>query len=216
MRLQIHESKVEVKPGNEVVLITGDGRTFPQDMAEFLSWEIPHDVMAMGRSLNAYPGNVMHWGNVDAYEAIWWAENLPLKNNGKMPIRHTLGEHRGFDVDWEIIDEIKFEKGDNSMWYGSSALFCVYIALALGYEKIILAGCPMDSKGWWFFDEREVGPRWQGECFMAFLEFAKKSESYKVKSLSGYTAQIVGHATKAWASGLIHPFQGSQCTRLSV
>ena len=77
MRLQIHEAKIEVKPENKMVLITGDGRTFPKDLEEFLSWGIPHDVMAMGRSLNAYPGRVMHWANVDSYEAIWWAEHLP-------------------------------------------------------------------------------------------------------------------------------------------
>ena len=200
MRLQIHEAKVEVKPENSVALITGDGRTFPADLKEFLSWDIPHDVMAMGRSLNAYPGRVMHWANVDSYEAIWWAEHLPLKNNGKMPIRHTLGEHRGFDVDWEIVDEIIFEKGDNSLWYGSSSLFAAYACLALGYTRIVLAGCPLDSKGWWFFHESEVGPRWQGECFMAWLEFAKNGGQEKVRSLSGYTAQIIGKPEKEWLS----------------
>jgi len=206
MRLQIHETKIEVKPENKVVLITGDGRTLHKDMEEFLSWNIPHDVMAMGRSINIYPGRVMHWANVDSYEAIWWAEHLPLKNDGKMPIRHTLGEHRGFDVDWEIIDEIKFEKGDNSMWYGSSALFAAYVCLALGYEKIVLAGCPLDSKGWWFFDEKEVGPRWQGECFMAWLEFAKNGGFRNVRSLSGYTAEMIGRPNKLWTNGEIHPF----------
>ncbi len=176
----------------------GDGRTLPKDLEEFLSWDIPHDVMSMGRSINVYPSKVMHWANVDSAEAIWWAEHLPLKNDGKMPIRHTLGECRAYDVDWEIIDEIKFEHGDNSMWYGSTALFAVYACLALGYQKIILAGCPLDNKGWWFFDEKEVGPRWQGECYQAFFEFAKNDGAEKVRSLSGYTAQIIGKATKEW------------------
>ncbi len=190
-----------------MVLITGDGRTFPKDLEEFLSWGIPHDVMAMGRSLNAYPGRVMHWANVDSAESIWWAEHLPLKNAGKMPIRHTLGDCRGFDIDWEIIDEIIFEKGDNSMWYGSTALFAAYACLALGYEKIVLAGCPLDNKGWWFFNEREVGPHWQGECYQAWLEFSNNGGSHKVRSLSGYTGQIVGKPNKLWVNGEIHPFR---------
>ena len=200
MKLKIHEAKVEVHPENDVALITGDGRTFPEDMKTFLDWKVPHDVMAIGRSINLYPGRVMHWANVDGSESIWWAEHLPIKNDGKMPIRHTLGECRGYDIDWDVIDEPLWEKDANVMWHGSTALFATLTCITLGYKKIILAGCPLDSKGHWYFDNlpNNTGPRWLPETYQVWFEFAKNSGSEKVKSLSGYTSQIVGMATKEW------------------
>src|SRR4030042_646836 len=103
----------------------------------FISWDIPHDVMAIGRSINVYPGRVKHWANFDGMDSAWWAEHIPLKNNGKMPIRHTMGDCRGYDVDWDIIDEIIWNPDDIS-WHGSTSLFAVYVCLALGYQKIVL------------------------------------------------------------------------------
>lgn len=159
-------------------------------MNNFLGWKVRHDVMAIGRSINLYPGRVLHWANVDGEQCIWWAEHLPLKNAGKMPIRHTLGDVRGYDVDWDIKDDVIWGKDDAVIWHGSSSLFAVYACLALGYEDIYLAGCPLDNKGHWYYGE-DSGPRWFGECFIAWLEFAKTPEAKKVKSFSGYTKQIL-------------------------
>lgn len=196
MRLEIHNAKVNPKPENRVALITGDGRCLQKDLDTFLMWETPHDVFAIGRSINVCPGRVKNWVNVDGPECINWAENLPRKDNGKMPIRHTLGDVRGYDVDWDIIDEVKWAPDEEVKWHGTSSLFAVYVALALGYDKITLAGCPMDMKGHWFFPD-DTGPRWNGEEFMAWLEFAKTPESKIVQSLSGYTKQILdGKCTK--------------------
>ncbi len=187
MRLEIHNSKVEIRPEYPVVLIMGDGRSLLEDVKLM---DIPHDTMAIGRSININNGRVMHWANVDGPECIWWAENLPLKNNGKMPIRHTLGDVRGYDVDWDIKDDVIWGKDDHVLWHGSSSLFAVYGCLALGYEQIYLAGCPMDTNGHWFYPD-DTGPLWDGESFMAWLEFAKTPEAQRVKSFSGYTKQIL-------------------------
>uniref|UniRef100_A0A6M3KIV2 Uncharacterized protein n=1 Tax=viral metagenome TaxID=1070528 RepID=A0A6M3KIV2_9ZZZZ len=89
---------------------------------------------------------------------------------------------------------------DEILWHGSSALFAAYICLTLGYKKIVLAGCPLDSNGHWYFPANQLGPRWTGESYQAWLDFAREPEAKKVKSLSGYTAQIVGEATREWAN----------------
>ena len=193
--MKIHSSAVDLGIDKDVVLVTGDGRTLINDMERFLEFNVPHDVMAIGRSIHAYPGRVKHWANVDGSECIWWAENLPLKNNGKMPIRHTLGEVRGYDVDWDD------GKGMDEPWNGSSALFAVMASLTLGYKKIVLAGCPIDSKGHWYFDETITGPDWAKETFEAWREFSKTPESQMVKSLSGFTKELLGEPRKEWLDG---------------
>ena len=201
MRLKVHtdNNRIEIKKQNENCLITGDGKTFPNDLGTFLSWDIPHDVMAIGRSINLYPGTVLHWANVDGPDSKWWANNLPPKNFGKLPVRHTLGACDGYDVDWDIAEEDPMNL-DHAIWNGSTALFGVYISLAMGYQKIILAGCPLDSRGHWFFPE-DVGPLWTRESYVAWFEFAMTEEVKKVKSMSGYTAVIVGKPTKEWCNG---------------
>ena len=197
MRVEIHEAKRLPVRREGVVLITGDGRSLPGDVEKFLSWRIPHDVMAIGRSVGFYPGDVLHWANVDGEPCIWWAEHLPKKNRGEFPIRHTLGECRGFDVDWEIIDEIELWSPDEQSWHGSTSLFAVYACLALGYQKIVLAGCPLDCKGHWFFPETEQGPVWRASDYQAWLEFSRDPQANKVKSLSGYTAMMIGEAVES-------------------
>ena len=196
MRLKRHNSEPKVEILHPVCLITGDGRTLRADLDEFLGWDVPHDTMTIGRSYQIVPGQVLHWANVDGTHSKSWAESLPRINNGRLPLRHTLGDMLGYDIDWDIED-CPWDVND-IMWHGSSSLFGTYICMALGYEKVVLAGCPLDSKGHWYWGPEIGGPQWTGECYQAWLEFASSHEGHKVRSLSGYTAQMVGKAEKSW------------------
>ena len=190
MRLKIHASTVTLKRNNDLALITGDGRSLPDDLRTFLKWGLQHDVLAIGRSINLHPGRVGHWLNVDGADSVWWAEHLELKNDGKMPIRHTMGECKGYDVDWDD------GRVTNEPWSGSTALFAVYVALEMGFQKIVLAGCPLDSKGHWFYPPEELGPIWTEETYKAWRDFSKTPEADRVRSLSGFTRETLGLATK--------------------
>jgi len=186
------------------LLILGDGWSMPADLQSVLSWNISYDVGALGRGIKSYPGPVQHWLNVDGESAIHWAENLP---NGDGTIKHTIGAVRGFDVDWNMTqpnyhyDEITGE--DQERIHGSSALFAVLVGFELGYDKIILAGCPLDCEGHYYFRQSKdtLGPIWLGMDFMAWLDLAQLPISACVRSLSGYTAKIMGQATKEWING---------------
>ena len=177
----------------------------PDDMKTFLSWQIPHDVGAIGRCIKAYPGKVHHWFNADGDSAIHWAKNLI---NGEGTVRHTLGEMDGFDADWDI-EQDDYHHADMTneklivRSHGSSSLFATLAGLEMGYQKVILGGCPMDAEGHWYFDQdpkvpETYGPLWMGYDFMAWLDFAKQPEAARVRSLSGYTAQIIGEVTRQW------------------
>jgi len=189
--MKIHNAKIDPAPENEILLITGDGRTLPDDLLGFKYFEVPHDTMAIGRSIQCVD-KVKHWANVDGPDSVWWAEHLPPRNDGKMPIRHTLGDCRGYDIDWDD------EMGERDRWYGSTALFGVLAGLALGYKKIILAGCPLDTNGHWYFEDSIKGPDWTTEDFMAWEKFISNPEHEKVKSLSGFTMLMLGKPDKEW------------------
>jgi len=175
------------------------------DLAEFLSWDIPHDAGALGRAVKEYPsvatGMVRHWFNADGELSIAWAKQLPDEI-----IKHTLGSVDGFDVDWDLEQDdynhgaITGEAPDSRM-HGSSALFATLAALDIGYTQIVLAGCPLDTEGHYYFpvkDKETLGPIWLGYDLMAWLDFSRQAESRNVRSMSGYTAMILEKATQEW------------------
>jgi len=188
VRLLVKTAKKDIKAIYPEILIIGDGSCLEEDLRIYLSWQPKHEVMAVGRAYQKYAGEVRHWANVDANEAKWWAEHLPWINGQASPIRHTLGEYDWFDVAWDVVDGKLWDPAE-VLWHGSSSLFAVYACLAMGYESIVLAGCPMDALGHWY--DRTAGPRWTGESYQAWLQFAATPEARKVTSISGYTRQIL-------------------------
>ena len=196
MMLKLIKSPVELTRTHDTALITGDGRTCTHDIYEFLQYKVPHDVISIGRSINVYDGPIQHWANVDGADSKWWAEHLPLKNNGKVPLRHTIGDMPWYDVIWD--DGLP----DGTLWQGSTALFATLIALHMGYLKIVLAGCPLDENGHWYHDEDVKGPTWEGSTYRKWLDLSTDDDFSKVRSLSGYTAKIVGQVHRDWLKGV--------------
>jgi hypothetical protein len=186
MSLSLVEIKngVDLGRGNDGLLITGDGRSLMDDLESLGQSVKEYDIMSIGRSIKICPPPVKHWAMVDG-PTNKWAEHLPLVNGGSFPIRHTLGLCAGFDVIWDDGED------DGALWYGTSALFATLVALNLGYEKIILAGCPMDKEGHWYFGEEWKGPEWREEDYQAWRDFVKLPEAKKVSSLSGFTKEVL-------------------------
>src|SRR3972149_1527626 len=46
-------------------LITGDGRSLPENVKEFESWDILHDLYCVNRSLLFFERPVDHWAAID-------------------------------------------------------------------------------------------------------------------------------------------------------
>lgn len=182
---------------HDLLLITGDGKNYPCDLKKFLRHNIDHDVMCIGRSIQLYPWEVQHYADVDADAGKWVLEHLHDNHpRAGLPITHTLGNVPWVNVGWEITN-CPIES-DEILWHGSTALFGVLIGLAMGYQRIVLAGCPMDSKGHWYFPDEKWGPRWTMESYQAWFEFAAGKGAHKVASMSGYTAQLLGKPCKCF------------------
>ena len=205
MILELKEQQKEVIKNSEIVLICGDGKALLRDIKTFLDTAdalgLPHDAYCIGRSIKAYPGVVTHYADVDADAGFWVASDIVKNNPEKVGeagyiCKHTLGGCPAFHFDWEI-------KGspwdmDEVLWHGSTGLFAVLSAIEMGYKKIVLAGMPIDSKGHWYFPEEEYGPKWTMETYQNWFEFKAIAPSKKVRSLSGYTALLLGEPTKDW------------------
>jgi len=207
MKVKLHNApSKDISRNSDVLLVLGDGDSLKGDLERFLGWNVRHDASALGRGIKEYPGYVRHWFCGDGDTSIWWAKNLP---NGNGTIRHCMGEVDGFDADWDLEQPdynyctITGETNVGRM-HGSSAMFAALCGVELGYSKIVLAGCPLDMNGHWYWTEKKketLGPIWLGVDFMAWIDFREQQEAQRVRSMSGYTAKILGQATEDWIHG---------------
>lgn len=82
---------------------------------------------------------------------------------------------------------------------GTSGLFGAILALALGYDKVVLAGIPLDDQGH-FYDPPD---KTSGGFKSSFIrnEWKKVKEIYfndRIRSLSGWTREFLGEPDDAW------------------
>ena len=202
MKAILHHTGKELTRHNDVLLVLGDGRSMPEDRERFYDWDVKADIAAIGRAIKTCNEHASHWFNADGETAIAWAKQIKGQSrNGLMT--HTLGPVDGFDVDWDLeqpdyrYEEITNERG---RMHGSSAMFATLAGVAMGYGKIVLAGCPMDAEGHWYFPQSKetMGPIWLGMDYMAWIDFSHEEQAARVRSMSGYTAKILGKAEKRW------------------
>ena len=189
---------------NKTVLITGDGGCLPQDVKEFESWDITHDLFCVNRSMLFFQRQVNHWAAVDYEEGMWFGKHIhkDLEPDHKI-LRHTIGVFpRAFDVYWQ--QDVEFQNEiQKRVWIGNSGLFAIFVALKIGYEKIVIAGMPLDNNPHWYDPDSDVGPQWHGLAFANWIDFKRMrpNDADKVRSMNGYTEFILGQATKKWARG---------------
>lgn len=101
----------------------------------------------------------------------------------------TIMKGRGYEPDW-IPHWWKWHE-ENS---GSSGLFAVGVAFSLGCEKVLLAGVPMDKQRHWNGTE----PWADRDRFAAAWSAVKLRLEGKVRSLSGWTRELLGGPDEQW------------------
>lgn len=186
---------------SDTVLITGDGHCLPDDCRRFQSWNIDHDVFAVNKSLIFHQRQVTHWAAIDLEETMWFAENI---TEAQMPdrriTRHTIGELPdsvdftwAMDYDWQ-------DDNQKLVFIGNTGYFSVLISLIMGYKRVIISGMPLDSLPHWYERPGVRGPNWAGHCYRQWIDFKQQVPGAEnVRSMSGYSAFILGEATRDWA-----------------
>lgn len=188
-----------------LLLVTGDGHTMPDEVKAFESWGIPHDVYCANRSLLYFQRPVTHWGAVDCEENVWFSENVTanVMPNGRKILRHTIGIlPYGFDVFWRADNFEEMMGYAKNLWSGNTVYMAMLSSFVMGYKKVILAGVPLDTGRHWYEPEGTEGPNWVGKVYRQWMDFKMKiPQAGQIRSMGGYSAFILGTASKEWANG---------------
>ena len=174
------------------LVIVGPGRSVWDDLAQV---SVTGDVMAVNDIGMHLPLPFKHWYSNDAKQMQAWlgARRRRYQQEFPIPILHSC--HAGTQVRWAWGN------------HGSSGLQACFVGLAMGYEEITLCGVPVDNSGH-YFDPPEghklqynpmgwpKGGSWTGFDRENEKKFWLKARAHifdgRVKSLSGWTAQILG------------------------
>ena len=189
---------------NDVLVITGDGGTLPEDVREFKTWGVEYDLYCVNRSMLFFQEQVDHWAAIDSEESAWFTQHVSKNVEKFKPIlRHTIGYFPGaYDIWWEQVYPFTNEF-QRRVFIGNTGYFAVLTALHIGYTRIVLLGMPLNQDAHWYEPESKMGPNWAGLAFTQWMDLIIKypEEAAKVKSMQGYSAFMLGHATKEWARG---------------
>lgn len=168
-----------------IAAVLGGASGVWSDLASLKALRSPDIVIACNDAGAAYPGRLDGWATLHAEKLAGWME------------RRKGGGYRAFSIKghWdhpsgavEIIRE---------RWAGSSGLYGAQIALeAFGASGVVLCGVPLDAdKGHYF----EPGKPWpEAELYRAGFRAALPVIRDRVRSMSGYTRELLGAPTPEW------------------
>lgn len=141
---------------------------------KFKSWVSLHPEWMAG-----YEGERKQRGYPDGYETVG-------------PLQGEVGMHAKHKVDRRV--SYRFP-GMNAS--ASSGIYAAKVAMEDGYERIVLAGIPMQAEQNHFIRGKE----WkQCDSFLTGLKHAVPFLKDKVKSVSGLTRELLGAPSKEWLS----------------
>jgi hypothetical protein len=164
------------------LLILGGGAGVWDDYASVRPWG--GEIMAVNDIGAFCHDRVTHWVTLHPEFMAGWLEyrRRHCYGEGSKPFVHTFRAHATADAVWPL----------EAAAGGTSGLFAAFVGLLLGYERIVLAGIPMDG-GPHFFD-----PPWQVTETAArhiVLQWDQARDDFfegRVKSLSGRTREWLG------------------------
>jgi len=168
---------MEVK--SEILIITGSAPCVLEDLAPAKTLAASYDLMAVGLdAVDKYPERIKYVVTYHPKEIKEIAERRAgYGNTDYLVISHQ--EKPGVDIcihDWWLPS-------------GSSSLLGVQAAQRLGYDKIILCGCPLEGKN------SEGGAY---ENFHAGWKRHLDKIAPYVRSMSGWTQELLGAPDEQW------------------
>lgn len=168
-------------------LVLGGAETLHHDRDEALAMFQPDMVIACNHAGRDHAGQLDHWCTMHPELFPHWIKARTAAGHppaGQLwHARHRLGP-----VGSRAIES----------WGGSSGLLCVAVAVELGCTHVVLAGVPMrktachydDPRQW--HEARQYWPRW---------EASMPQMAGRVRSMSGWTADLLGMPDRGWLNG---------------
>jgi hypothetical protein len=146
-------------------------------------------VIAVKDAGKLYPGEIVSWVSLHPER---FAKEVPLRAKLGYPAAGELVGHYGSSAKGVTLVDYKFI-GQSST--GSSGLFGVKRAFELGFDKVVICGMPLEASG----GKLGEGRVWRGSVhFRRGWEQALPQIQYRVRSMSGWTRQLLGSPTAEW------------------
>lgn len=173
-------------PAIRTALIIGSADSVAADREAALELFTPDLVIGCNHAARDYPGRLDHWATMhpDLYK-LWVPQRA---RQGFAPAGQLWhARHR--------VPAAGFDSRPIESWGGSSGLLCVAVAFELGVERIVLAGVPMLKTAGHYDDSKQ----WQeARCYWPAWERRAALMRDRVKSMSGWTRDLLGEPTRGW------------------
>ena len=139
-----------------------------------------------------WPGHLSAWVSLHPEKLGRWRDQRRANGHPEAARHMTHGDYL---PSWAEQTEFRFPGQDRS---GSSGLFAVKVALMeLGAERAVLAGIPLERSSH-FFDREQ----WEAAVgYRAAWESLRPCYRARMRSMSGWTAQLLGAPTADWING---------------
>jgi hypothetical protein len=168
--------------------ILGGARCVWEDLEALTALRAPDFIIATNDAGAHYAGRVDHWATLHYEKLPTWTAERALR--GYPPAEriwvHTkaVGPVAGNSLHDRLED-----------WGGSSGLFAVQVALALGAARVALCGVPLEVNEGHFFDPG----RWSWAVRYRSGWINHRAEiAGPVRSMSGWTAEYLGKPDEVW------------------
>lgn len=180
-------------------LILGGADCWLEDEKRARQLFTPDLIIACNHAGRDYPGQVDHWATLHLELFPGW---IATRRANGLPDAKTL---------WVRSDKgpvLGFETMRAQTWGGSSGLFCVAVGTHLGLAPMVLCGIPLrperahfdtPKKRW--VEATQYRPGW-----IRHLHQMKG----KVKSMSGWTGELLGQPTQEWIDSFKGESNGKQ------
>jgi hypothetical protein len=152
-------------------------------------------VVAVNNMILHYKDRVHHGVSMHPEEPNLWRALRPMYRCEESHVTtHSYRRHekKGLYSECDYLWDIEGSKG------GTSSILATMIALALGYDRVILAGVPLDNGGH-FYDPPGTNCRFDSDFLK--MEWVKASETWfrgRVRSMSGWTRTLLGVPDEGW------------------
>lgn len=169
-------------------LVLGGAACVWEDMEAALDMFQPNVIVAVNDVGTRWPGGLNYWVTLHPDKMpAWRAER---ERRGFRPAMCHVGHQAA-----EGIDKVLDYRWPGMNASGSSGLFAVKVAMDRGADRVVLAGVPMKPEQAHFF----AGATWS-DC-QSFIDGWHDALPYikdKVRSMSGWTKQILGEPLPEW------------------
>lgn len=182
-------------------LIVGSASCVWDDLAAAAELFEPDAVFVVNDMIPRYEGVIDYTVTLHPEKLFGWQLDRLTNgyNNNYCSVSFERAETREKGVVYPCIDKVVDWRYADQASSGSSGLYAVKVAQEEGFDRILLAGVPMTQTP--HFDRRKD---WQ-ECETFLATWVKvKHRLGTVRSMSGFTRELLGYPTSSWLAGGEH------------